>query len=92
MQLENHAEPDTDKQSLPRHKREEDVAWRQRVREEDQAFRSAAREADQVLRQRESHLNTRRHALTAAAQASAAGSTPEQIMELAKVFEGWIEQ
>jgi|SRR5579872_6547213 len=71
--------------------RKEDKEWREVVRREDLEWRAEVRSEDNQQRLRTERVTKRCQALSAAAQASRAGSSLEAILALARQFEDWLD-
>ena len=75
--------------------RAEDKNWRETVRAEDKEWRLTVREEDRSWRESEKNrieiVTKRCCALSAAAQSSKPGTSPEDIFALAKLYEEWLD-
>src|SRR5215469_6116244 len=82
--------------------RAEDREWRLTVREEDKAWRELEKNWRQMVRDDDAKLRVqsraqtdtltkRCYALSAAAQSSKPGASPEAIFALAKLYEEWLD-
>jgi hypothetical protein len=71
--------------------RAEDKNWRETIRAEDREWRLTVRDEDKSWRARTEIVTKRCCALSAAAQSSKPGTSPEAIFALAKLYEEWLD-
>jgi hypothetical protein len=71
--------------------RESEKNWRQAIRDDDAIFRTQSRAEDNAHRARSEIVTKRCCALSAAAQSSKPGTSPENIFALAKLYEEWLD-